>query len=130
MKIDGKYVDYSKTIENYISHRLIENTNELRGANFFGTICRTGQLFFKINVDGEAVRCYSNQPYFYLGNVKSNFSRFEKPKPCMARRCTCTVPVNRNMIEFRDKAPFPTIAREYVSGLYNNLIHIMTRSKQ
>ncbi|MFC1885079.1 radical SAM protein [Thermodesulfobacteriota bacterium] len=129
MKAGGKFVDYPEAIETYISDRLIEKTEELRGKNLFGTMCRTGQLFFKINVDGEAVRCYSNQPYFHLGNLKSNFSRFEKPKPCLAGRCTCTVPANRNMIEFGNKAPFLKTAGEYIRGLYSNMTHMITRTK-
>jgi MoaA/NifB/PqqE/SkfB family radical SAM enzyme len=128
MKIGGKFVDYPDEIETHISRKLIENTRELRGKNLFGTLCRTGELFFKINVDGEAVRCYSDQPYFFLGNVRGDFRRFTEPKPCMARRCTCTVPVNRNMIEFGNKAPLMTTTKEYVKGLWNNAAHVLKRT--
>ena len=129
MKRAGRFVTYPDEIEDYISRRLIENTPELREKNLFGTLCRTGELFFKINVDGEAVRCYSNQPHFYLGNVRTDFRRFEKPKPCLARRCTCTVPVHRNMIEFGNKAPFLRTTGEYITGLWSNMTHIMKRAR-
>ncbi len=124
MKIKGQYVCYNEEIEGYISGKLIRNTETLRGGRLFGTFCHTGRLFFKINVNGEAVRCYSQQPYFYLGNVKNDFKRYESIKPCLAKQCTCTVPVNRHMICFGEKASAPVMAKTYVMGLVRDLFRL------
>ena len=101
----GRYLLYPPEIESYLSDKLIENTNSLRGRNFFGTLCHAGNLFFRVDVNGDAFRCYSLQPGFFLGNVAAGrFSRFDDAQPCLARRCTCTVPANRNMICYGNSA--------------------------
>jgi len=124
MKIRGKYTKYSENIENYISEKLISNTGKLRGKRLFGTYCHAGELFFRIEVNGDAVRCYSRQPHFYLGNVNGTFRRYTEASPCLARRCTCTVPANRNMIRFGEKATASAITKMYLTGLLKNLCQI------
>jgi len=121
MKIRGEYVRYNEEIENYVSDKLIDNTEKLRGRRLFGTLCHTGELFFKINVTGEIVRCYSPQPSFLLGNIQQSFTRFKGPKPCLARRCTCTVPANRDMIRYGEKAAAFATAKAYLMGSFSNL---------
>ena len=124
MKIRGKYTKYSEHIENYISDKLISNTGQLRGKRLFGTYCHAGELFFRIEVNGDAMRCYSRQPHFYLGNVNGTFKRFKEARPCLAKRCTCTVPANRNMIRFGEKATVSAIAKTYATGLFKNLYQL------
>jgi len=135
MKIRGKYIKYSENIENYISEKLISNTEKLRGKRLFGTYCHAGELFFRIEVNGDAVRCYSRQPHFYLGNVNGTFKRYPETRPCLAKRCTCTVPANRNMIRFGEKATASAIPKTYLTGLFKNLhqigrIHGLSRISQ
>ena len=124
MKIKGKYVKYNEDIESYISKKLISNTEKLRGMRLFGTYCYAGELFFRIEVNGDALRCYSRQPHFYLGNVNRTFKRFTEARPCLARRCTCTVPANRNMIMFDEKAASSIIVKTYLIGLFKYLRQI------
>ena len=124
MKIGGEYQKYSENIESYISEKLIINTEKLRGKRLFGTYCHAGELFFRIEVNGDAVRCYSQQPRFYLGNVKRTFRRYKEVGPCLARSCTCTVPVNRNMICFGEKATISAISKAYITGLLISLCHM------
>lgn len=74
------------------------------------------------------VRCYNLQPSFYLGNItKGTFKRFKGPRPCMARRCTCVVPANRNMIRFGNKAPTLTMLRSCVRGWPGTVSYVFTK---
>lgn len=101
----GKYLHYPPEIESYLSGKLIKNTNTLRARQVFGTLCHAGSLFFRLDVNGDAFRCYSPQPGVFLGNLLSGrFNLFDRAEPCLARRCTCTVPANRNMILFGTSA--------------------------
>ena len=95
----GRYTEYPPEIESYISDKLIKNTTSLRGWKVFRTLCHAGSLFFRVDVNGDTFRCYSLQMGYFLRNVTAGrFRRFDDAQPCLARRCTCTVPANRNMI--------------------------------
>lgn len=123
-----KHVKYSDEIEQYIADRLVKNTATIRNKNFFGTMCHTGELFFNIDIHGNVTRCYDIQPLFYLGNItKGTFTRFTEAKPCTARRCTCTVPVNRNMIRFGEKASNFTIATSCLQGVFAGLPWVISK---
>ena len=99
------FTKYDEKIEEYIADKLIRNTNTIRGQDFFGTICYTGKWFFVISVNGDVTRCYNYQPLCYLGNIaKGTFKRFHKAEPCLSHQCTCTVPANRNMILYGQRA--------------------------
>ncbi len=84
----------------------IEKTEEIVTFDSYGVLCETGHLFFIIMPDGTVTRCYS-QPFVhnYLGNIKDkNFKKYNSAKPCLAEKCLCTVPANRNLILFDQKA--------------------------
>jgi len=105
LKIGKKYFKYKAEIEEYINDKLLLNIETIREKNFFGTLCHTGELFFVVRINGDVVRCYNDQSGYYLGNIgKGTFKRFEEARPCMAKRCTCTAPANRNMICYGEKA--------------------------
>jgi len=120
---DGKhYTEYPLYIENYISDKLISNAKILRNKCYFGTICYTGKLFFKIDIKGNVTRCYNYQPFFNMGNLANGtFQQFAKPKPCLSLKCTCTVPANRNMIRYGRQSQKFNLLNETVKGLINNL---------
>lgn len=122
MKDKKGYAQYSNNIETYIADKLISNTKILRNQNFMGTLCHTGELFFKIDVNGNVTRCYNMQPFFLMGNItKGNFKRFMNTKPCLSHRCTCTVPANRHMIRYGNKTNNFFVLKETFSGLVHNI---------
>lgn len=118
LKIDGQYVAYSNPeIEPYLRGRLIDNTDMIRGLSLYGTKCHTGQLFFRVSVTGQATRCYNPQPLYDLGNVTDGaFKLFDRPWPCLSPVCTCTVPANRGMILYGQKASQAEIAAAHIKG--------------
>jgi organic radical activating enzyme len=122
LKMDGKYLPYSNPeIEPYLKGRLTDNTENIRGMNLYGTMCHTGELFFRITVSGDVIRCYNPQPLSYLGNItEGTFEPFGKPKPCLSAQCTCTVPANRGMIMFGQQASKPELAAAQVEGWMRN----------
>ncbi len=122
MKDKNGYAQYPKIIETHIADKLISNTKILRNQSFRGTFCHTGELFFKIDVNGNVTRCYNMQPFFLMGNItKGNFQRFINTKPCLSGRCTCTVPANRYMIHYGNKVTKFVILKETFSGLLHNI---------
>jgi len=67
-KLRTKYITYQrKEIEDFLKSRLLKNVETLQDANFFGTVCLTGMLFFRILMNGDVKRCYNMQPRFFLG---------------------------------------------------------------
>ena len=127
----GGYIEYPLEIQERIAPNLLANLEKIKGKNFFGTICQTGRLFFKIRPDGEVMRCYTFQPWYYLGNIGTGtFHRFDAPRPCMARVCKCTVPVNRNMIRFGEKTSGLRIVISFLGGHWPNLAWIRSRLVQ
>jgi MoaA/NifB/PqqE/SkfB family radical SAM enzyme len=117
LRVNNRYVKYDPEIEAYIAGKLLENVSKIRDRSLFGTVCHTGHLFFKIDVNGDVVRCFNLQPNYFLGNITAGtFQRFEGPQPCLARRCTCTVAANRNMILFGQQAAKPTVIRSYLGA--------------
>jgi organic radical activating enzyme len=122
LKKGGKYFKYKAEIEEQVKEKLSLNIETIRDKNFFGTFCHTGELFFRIGINGNVFRCYNDQSCYYLGNIgKGTFKRFAKARPCMAKRCTCTVPANRNMICYGEKASKRDIVKTYVYCLPRNL---------
>lgn len=127
LKSQGKYLPYSSKVEDFLNGKMIKNTEIIRNKNLFGTLCHTGCLFFKIDVNGTVTRCYNMQPFYYLGNITNGtFRRFKQAKPCMARRCSCTVPANRNMIRFGSKAGAFNTALSCVQGGLRIIPYIAT----
>jgi hypothetical protein len=130
MQEDDVYVRYPDSMEKYLRGRLDDNIAQTRGKNFFGRICHTGRLFFTVDVHGECTRCYNVQPRILLGNVlRGTFSLFRESKPCLASKCTCTVPANRNMIEYRTRAGRARVYTEYLAGTVSNAVYWATRKK-
>ena len=97
---------YSPSIEKYVSKKLMQGTTTLRNKDLFGTYCYSGSKFFVIWPNGSVTRCYSGHPiYFALGNIRTGtFVRLKGAAPCLSPRCTCCVPLNRNMVLFKKKA--------------------------
>ncbi len=104
-KVGARYVTYADPeFVRFMDQHALTHVQEIRGANLVGTVCHTGHRFVRVTVDGDALRCYNVQPRFALGNVTDgSFRWLDGPKPCLARQCTCTVPANRNMIEFGNR---------------------------
>ena len=122
LKSEGKYVEYPHHIEQYISNKLIGNLKKTKDAKLFGTLCHSGELFFRIDLDGSVRRCFNAQPLYYLGNItKGTFRRLKEAKPCMAKRCGCTTPANRGMILFGQKAGKYAIAKTYCESWLRKL---------
>jgi MoaA/NifB/PqqE/SkfB family radical SAM enzyme len=113
-KDGSRYVDYSDpAFVEFMGRHPLAHVEDIRGARMLGTMCHTGSLFARITLDGDAVRCYNYQPRFALGNVTDgSFRWLDGPKPCLARECTCTVPANRNMIEYGNQTSGPELVRE------------------
>ncbi|MBT6147062.1 MAG: radical SAM protein [Gemmatimonadetes bacterium] len=129
MRSAGKFVEYSTEIEDYISSRIPPETQALRKHQLFGTLCRTGELFFKIEVNGDVYRCFMPQALFSMGNItKGTFRRFTRPMPCTAHRCTCVVPANRNMILYGQKAEPWVTALAGLRGMPASLPHICSKA--
>ena len=99
-----EFVNYSENIKNHISDNLARGTEKIQNKSFFGRKCYTGNLFFRIEPNGNAYRCYETQPGGYLGNVADGtFKRFPGTMPCLSSKCMCPVPANHNMILFNEK---------------------------
>jgi MoaA/NifB/PqqE/SkfB family radical SAM enzyme len=113
LKTDGAYAAYTTDIEEYVKDKFISNLENTYQMKSFGTKCYTGMYFFRIMLSGNVLRCYNSQPAFNLGSlVDGTFRPFNKPLPCMSRKCTCTTPANRNMILWDQKSSFiTTVAR-------------------
>jgi len=121
LRINGKVVQYPEYIEEYISGCLIKNAKTLKDRVFFGTKCLTGDLFFVIESNGDAYRCFETQPGGYLGNiVKGTFKRNNGPKPCLALKCTCEGIPNRNLILFNKKENPIKLAGYIIKSLGND----------
>lgn len=129
MRSGGRFVEYSAEIEDYIASKIPPKTQSLRKHQLFGTLCHTGELFFKIEVNGDVYRCFMPQALFAMGNItKGTFERFTKPMPCTAKRCTCVVPANRNMILFgQQAAPWETILAG-LGGMPASLPHLCSKA--
>jgi len=118
-KIRARYVDYDEgPFWDFVSSHMLSGAANVRGTRTFGTICHAGEMFGRITVEGDIVRCYNLQPSFYLGHVLDpSFAWFDGPRPCLATRCSCTVPVERNMPEWGNRmAPAAAVA-SYVRSL-------------
>jgi hypothetical protein len=56
-----------------------------------------------------------------MGNIADGtFSFLDTAKPCLASKCICTVPANRNMIEFDSNSGMKNILEEYKDSLLDN----------
>jgi MoaA/NifB/PqqE/SkfB family radical SAM enzyme len=105
----------------FMERHALTNVEQIKGRRILGTICHTGSLFARITIDGDVLRCYNYQPRFALGNVvRGDFQWLEGPKPCLARECTCTVPANRNMIEYGNRAPLPELAQDALHAVWQH----------
>lgn len=121
-KCGSKFLEYTDPafIEFMNSHALA-HIEDIRGLRLLGSLCHTGSLFARVNLHGDGLRCYNMQPRFALGNVvKGDFKWLDGPKPCLARRCTCTVPANRNMIEYGHRVGLLRMVREVFSAVVAN----------
>lgn len=128
LRVAGKYIRYSDEFEEFLRDKSIPKTQAIRHKKLFGTLCHTGELFFKIEVNGDVVRCYNVQPSYFLGNVtKGTFKRFDGPRPCLARRCSCMVPAGRNMIRFGERASKPALIRAGLQGWTGSLTYVSAK---
>lgn len=128
LRVGGKYIRYSDEFEEFLREKSVRKTEAIRHKKLFGTLCHTGELFFKIEVNGDVVRCYNVQPSYFLGNVtKGTFKRFDGPRPCLARRCTCMLPAGRNMIRFGQRASKPALIRAGLQGWTGSLTYVSAK---
>ena len=118
-KVRARYVKYPDgPFWDFVSSRMLSRAGDIRGSSTFGTVCHAGEMFGRITVEGDVVRCYNLQPNFYLGHVADpSFAWFSGPRPCLATRCSCTVPAERNMIEFGNRVSLPAAAISYLQAL-------------
>jgi len=124
-RVDGrKHYEYrDHKIKEFLESRHVKNLDKIRNVNLFGTLCYAGSLFFSIGLRGEITRCYNRQILFRFGNVKKkNFKPIPKPMPCLSRRCTCTIPANRGMILFGQKANIIEVAYAIYEGLKRRIL--------
>jgi len=129
LRVNARFVRYRPEIEAYLAGKTPMNTDVIRRHKIFGTLCHTGHLFFKIDINGDVTRCYNHQPHFYLGNIaRGTFRRFDGPTPCLSPRCTCVTPANRNMIRFGEKAPAGEVLRRLIAGTPGSLPYIATQA--
>ncbi len=104
LKYKDKYVTYSQNIEKYIADKLFFNEDLLRSKSLFGKECYTGNLFFIIDLNGNAYRCYGIMKDGYLGNmVKGTFERYRESTPCLALKCAVGSAVNRNLVLLKER---------------------------
>ncbi len=112
LKDKGKYVTYPEEIEKYIEDKLSANQELLRSKSFFGKECYTGNLYFVIDLNGNAYRCYRMMKDGYLGNiVKGTFARYSEPTPCLALKCACALAVDNNLVLFRERRNIARITK-------------------
>lgn len=118
-KEGAHYVAYADPeFVRFMDQHALTHVQEIRGANMMGTVCHAGHQFVRVTVDGDALRCYNYQPRFALGNVTDgSFRWLDGPKPCLARQCTCTVPANRNMIEYGNRVGAGAVAADGMKAL-------------
>ncbi|MFO7903041.1 MAG: radical SAM protein [Planctomycetota bacterium] len=124
LKIDGSYVGYSPKIEETLAHNGLNNVDKLRDFDSYGTMCLTGHDFFIIKPDGHAYRCFT-QPgqYNCLGNVLTGtFRLYGGARPCLSHKCTCTVPANRNLILFENRASWHQVQTHKLAALKQRLV--------
>ena len=124
-KVRARYVEYQAgPFWDFVSSRMLSHAGEIRGKATFGTICHAGEMFGRITVEGDVVRCYNLQPSFYLGHVLDpSFRWFDGPRPCLAKRCSCTVPVERRMPQFGNTIGRRKAVTAYVRSLVSDVPH-------
>jgi len=110
LKEGGRFVEYLEEIKRFMNEMQPETSplNQIKGKNFYGTICYTGYKFFNIYWDGNVYRCYNKQKndIHKLGNIADGtFKPYKCPVPCLSESCGCVGPVAKNMIRFGEKAP-------------------------
>ncbi len=75
--------------------------------NFQGRLCHSGANYLVIKSTGEAFRCYPASRvggrFARLGSLKEGISLFDGPRICPYTSCTCTVPIQRGMIQGRPR---------------------------
>ena len=112
LKYKDKYVAYPQEIEEYIEDKLSTNQELLRSKSFFGRECYTGNLYFVIDLNGNAYRCFGMMRDGYLGNmVKGTFARYREPTPCLALKCACALAVDNNLVLFRERMNIARITK-------------------
>jgi len=96
---------YSEEIENYLKEQFPERkAANIEFSKSFGTLCKTGCKFIRIDVDGNVYRCYNYQEkLFALGNINDEYKLLKRSMPCLTNKCTCLLPVNQGFIEFKKK---------------------------
>ena len=100
LKIDDKFVDYSPKIKAFIDS-YNKSIPKIINLNPYGIVCYAGYQYYTIKHTGSVRRCYNHQGDYRLGNIaEGTFKPFDKPHPCYSQKCTCPVPVNRNLIRF------------------------------
>lgn len=123
LKNNGSYVEpESSEFSEFAGRWVLKSVKEIKHLRSMGTVCHTGRKFCRITTEGDVLRCYNLQPLMYMGNVKDGtFNWFDSVKPCLALKCTCTVPANRNLIEFGNVLPIYETVRQYNAALMHNM---------
>ncbi len=103
---DGFFIKYSEELDDYISnHKKVDCANFSEKINPYGIECFTGINFFAIDALGNCKRCYGDNNYLSrLGNITDGtFNPYNMPIPCLSQKCTCTLPAQCGMINFKKK---------------------------
>ena len=90
--------DYTQAERELIGCNTQDETNEKRREWDFGEdrhrvkakVCRMGQMYAKINPDGQVYRCCTEKGNLILGNIiDGTFRLLEEPQLCTSDNCPC-----------------------------------------
>lgn len=85
-----------------------------RAPSYKGTWCEAGAWYFVVDQTGDAWSCRTARRYAdsqdddpaFLGNLaEGTFKRLHRGAPCPFDICPCTVPANRGVVRYGERAP-------------------------
>jgi len=114
MKIKGGVYPYQES-EYQMIEQLTDGSRDPRkvnrAPNYEGVHCESGAWYFTVDKNGEAYSCRTGKRFLdvndeaRMGNlVDGTFSLRSNGGPCPYPICPCTVPANRGIIRYKDKA--------------------------
>lgn len=91
--------------------------------NYFGQLCRAGQISFVMSRNGDLRRCSSLHKHY--GNLFNNTIKYDiYPKPCPIRKCNCPYEGIRNVNN--DKGSLYSLMREVPSEKFAKIQGVLT----